>query len=198
MAEIKNIRIAISGIYDYAYEELPSLQLSLPQGAEKKRIYKVYRPASVLAAACDKFKMLPLTHHHPKEPVDEANFRKLAVGYTGENPFVDYLENKNEVGIRSTALLYDEEALNAYERGEVQLSPGYIADFAWEDGTSPNGEHYDIVMREIKTVNHLALLPAGRGGPDAVVMDSRPTVFDCVRTTKDQKSKSIFDLVKEN
>lgn len=177
MAELKNIRIAVSGIYDYAFEELPSLRVPFPgQGApewaEQKRVYKIYRPASVLAAACDKFKLLPLTHHHPSAPVDGQNFRELAIGYTGENPWLDYLDGRDEVGIRSNVLLYDDEALNAYERGEIQLSPGYIASFEWQNGTSPHGEKYDIVMREITEVNHLAILPAGRGGADAVVMDS--------------------------
>lgn len=197
MAELKNIRIAISGIYDYAYEELPSLRVPFPgQGApdwaEKKQIYKIYRPANVLAAACAKFSMLPLTHHHPNTPVDGQNFRDLAVGYTGENPWVDYLDNKDEVGIRSTVLLYDDEALNAYERGEVQLSPGYIATFEWQQGTDPHGNPYDIIMKEITDVNHLALLPAGRGGEDAVVMDHAPetmTIFDRVQG-------SVFDLYK--
>ncbi len=193
MAELKNIRIAISGIYDYAQEELPSLQLpgpgsGAPDWVKNKRIYKVYRPASVLAAACDKFKMLPLTHHHPRTPVDGQNFRDLTVGYTGENPWLDYLDEKNEVGIRSTLMIYDEEALSAYNNGEIQLSPGYIARFEWKQGTSPNGQDYDIIMREITDVNHLALLPAGRGGDDAVVMDSaaeRVTVFDLVQGMKD-------------
>lgn len=194
MAELKNIRIAISGIYDYAFEELGNLGLSFsnaPDFTEKKAIYKVYRPATVLASAVDKFKMLPLTHHHPSEPINEANFRKLAVGYTGENPFVDYLQDKDEVGIRSTALLYDSEVLNAYERGEIQLSPGYIADFEWQNGTAPNGEPYDIIMKEIKEVNHLALLPNGRGGKDAVVLDSLPrkTIFEIVQM-------NIFDQIR--
>lgn len=197
MAELKNIRIAVSGIYDYAFEELPTLRVALPgQGApdwvEKKQIYKVYRPALVLAAACDKFKMLPLTHHHPSQAVDEQNFRDLTIGYTGENPEVDYLENRNEVGIKSTVMLCDKEALDAYNRGEVQLSPGYYADFEWQKGTSPDGQEYDIVMREIKDVNHLALLPNGRGGSDAVVLDSAPerqTIFQKV-------SGTIFDRFK--
>lgn len=161
----------------------------------KKHIYKIYRPASVLAAACDKFSMLPLTHHHPKVPVDSANFRDLIIGYTGENPWIDYLNSKDEVGIRSTVLLYDDEALDAYERGEIQLSPGYIANFEWQQGTDPHGNPYDIIMKEITEVNHLALLPAGRGGEDAVVMDQAPkanTIFDIVR---DRESKSIFELV---
>jgi hypothetical protein len=195
MAELKNIRIAVSGIYDYAYEELPSLQLPLPcQGApewvEKKRVYKVYRPALVLAAACDKFKMLPLTHHHPNEAVDEQNFQKLIIGYTGSEPFVDYLENRNEVGICSTVMLGDKEALDAYNRGEVQLSPGYYADFEWSKGTSPDGQEYDIIMKKINDVNHLALLPCGRGGSDAVVLDNAPktkelSIFEIVKQTKD-------------
>lgn len=193
MAELKNIRLAISGIYDYAQEELPSLRLSLssaPDWVENKDIYKVYRPASVLAAACEKFKMLPLTHHHPSAPVDEVNFKDLVIGYTGETPWLDYLDGKDEVGIRSTVMLYDEEALKAYENGERQLSPGYIANFEWKQGIAPNGEPYDIVMKEITDVNHLALLPRGRGGADAVVMDNAvqtKTIFDRI-------NGSIFDL----
>lgn len=129
--------------------------------------------------------MLPLTHHHPRTPVDGANFRDLAIGYTGENPWIDYLEGKDEVGIRSTVLLYDDEALDAYERGEIQLSPGYVANFEWQQGTDPHGNPYDIIMKEITDVNHLALLPAGRGGEDAVVMDQAPV------------RKTIFDIVKD-
>ena len=189
MAELKNIRIAVSGIYDYAQEEIPTLRIPMPgNGApswvEDKRIYKVYRPASVLATACPKFANLPLTHHHPKAPVDGQNFRDVTVGWTGANPTVDYIGETNEVGIRSTMVMGDDEALRAYENGEIQLSPGYIADFEWRKGTAPNGEDYDIIMKEITDVNHLALLPAGRGGEYAVVMDQaleRETVFDIVR-----------------
>ena len=206
MAELKNIRIAISGIYDYAFEELPSLQLPLPghgapEWVEKKRVYKVYRPSTVLQAACSKFKLLPLTHHHPKTPVDGSNFRKLAVGYTGENPFVDYLEEKDEVGIRNTLLIYDDEALNAYDSGEVQLSPGYVAEFEWNKGQTPKGEEYDIVMKKITDVNHLALLPCGRGGSDAVVMDNaakRLTIFDLVKKTSDGAPEGNDNASKEH
>ena len=161
-----------------------------PEWAQKKDIYKVYRPANVLAAACSKFKLLPLTHHHPSALVDSRNFRDLTIGYTGENPFIDYLDDKDEIGIRSNVLLYDDEAQGAYERGEKQLSPGYIATFEWQQGKSPHGESYDIVMKEICDVNHLALLPSGRGGEDAVVLDKEPerqTIFDVVRMTKDEQ-----------
>ena len=203
MAELKNIRIAMSGIYDYALEEIPTLRLPLPgQGApewaEKKRIYKIYRPAFVLAAACGKFKMLPLTHHHPSTPVDGRNFRKLAVGYTGENPFVDWIKDTDEVGIRSTVMIYDDEALDAYERGEIQLSPGYVASFEWRRGKAPDGQEYDIVMKEITDVNHLALLPAGRGGEYAVVMDGagrERSVFELAKLiTETRDSRKIYQI----
>ena len=186
MAELKNIRIAVSGIYEYSVNELDSLHLSLesaPAWVERKDLYRVYRPASVLAAACSKFKLLPLTHHHPLIPVDSVNFRELAIGYTGENPYIDYIDSSDEVGIRSTVLLYDDEAQQAYQRGEKRLSPGYAASFAWQQGTSPHGEAYDIIMQEISDVNHLALLPAGRGGEYARVLDAHPaasTIFDMV------------------
>ena len=189
MAELKNIRIAVSGVYDYAREEvMPMLHLPLPgQGApdwvEDKKVYKVYRPATVLEAAKDKFKMLPLTHHHPNVAINGQNFQKYAMGYTGETPWVDWIQGKNEVGIRSTVMIYDDEALDAYYRGEIQLSPGYVAEFAWQKGTAPDGQEYDIIMKEIKDVNHLALLPYGRGGTEAVVLDHRRTIFDEVKET---------------
>lgn len=191
VAEIKNVRIAVSGIYDYAINELPNLCLPLPNAGapdwvEKKELYKVYRPAHVLAGAVDMFASLPLTHNHPRLPVDGANFRNLAVGWTGEKPWVDYLQESNEVGIRNTVVLYDDEALSAYERGEIQLSPGYNAVFEWQKGTAPDGTEYDIIMKEITGVNHLALLRLGRGGDSAKVLDGAPE--NNTNASKDHKS----------
>jgi hypothetical protein len=193
MAELKNIRIAVSGIYDYAKEELATLRLSLedaPEWVEDKPMYQVYRPACVIAKAVDMFKLLPLTHKHPPFPVDGVNFRDLAVGYTGENPRVDYVEEAGEVGIRSTMMMYDDEILSAYENGEIQLSPGYNAEFEWKKGKAPNGKEYDIIMKEITGVNHLALLPKGRGGEFAVVLDGAP------ETESESADMSIFEFIK--
>ena len=196
MAELKNIRIAVSGLYDYALEEIPTLRIPMPgngapEWVEEKRLYKVYRPAPVLAAACKKFASLPLTHHHPKTPVDGQNFRNIAIGWTGESPEVDYIAETDEVGIKSTCVLYDDEALQAYENGEVQLSPGYIAVFEWQKGQTPRGEEYDIIMKEITDVNHLALLPAGRGGEYAVVLDNAAE-----KQTETNRKQTVFDLVR--
>lgn len=201
MAELKNIRIAVSGLYDYAFEELPTLRIPMPgKGApdwvEEKRLYQVYRPAPVLAAACAKFANLPLTHHHPKNPVDGVNFRDLAIGWTGEHPEIDYVSEANEVGIKSTCVLYDDEALQAYENGEVQLSPGYIALFEWQKGKAPDGTEYDIVMKEITDVNHVALLPNGRGGKYAAVMDKAAGICHKGQFDEYIDKVSVFTLVR--
>lgn len=203
MPELKNIRIALSGIYPYAASEIPSLRLPpAPEWAKGKEIYRVYRPATVLAQAVDLFASLPLTHNHPNTPVNGENFRALALGWTGEKPYIDMVNN--EVGIRSTLIIYDNEALTAYNNGEIQLSPGYNGEFAWQQGTAPNGEQYDIIMNKITSVNHLALLPIGRGGENAVVLDTgenipkRKTVFDMVKDLiKDtgENNLSLFDFI---
>lgn len=192
--ESKNIRIATSGIYDYAYEELDSLGLTLPCGAQKKKIYKVYRPAIVMEKSKDKFKMLPLTHHHPAVPVDDVNFRDLVIGYTGDTVWVDHLDNRDEVGIRAMCVLYDSEALDAYERGEIQLSAGYHAIFDWAKGTAPDGQDYDIIMKDIISVNHVALLPLGRGGSDASIMDGAPEGND--NASKDHVKEEDRQIIK--
>ena len=194
MAEQKNIRIAVSGVYDYAKEEIPTLRIpspgaGAPDWVEDKRIYKVYRPAPVLAMACSKFANLPMTHNHPQVPVDGQNFGDIAIGWTGDHPEIDYIADTNEVGIKSNCVLYSDEALQAYENGEVQLSPGYIAVFEWQKGTTPAGEDYDIIMKEITDVNHVALLPAGRGGEYAVVMDQAPQTKNVFQIA----TGSIFD-----
>lgn len=200
VAEIKNVRIAVSGTYEYAINELPNLCLPLPNAGapdwvEQKELYKVYRPAHVLAGAVDMFASLPLTHNHPRLPVDGSNFRNLAVGWTGEKPWVDYLQESNEVGIRNTVVLYDDEALAAYERGEIQLSPGYNAIFEWQKGTAPDGTEYDIIMKEITGVNHLALLRLGRGGDSAKVLDGAPE--NNTNASKDHISKAENEAAKK-
>jgi hypothetical protein len=203
MPELKNIRIALSGIYPYRVDELASLRLPpAPEWAKGKEFYNVYRPAIVLKKAVNLFSNLPLTHNHPQTPVNGDNFRNLALGWTGEKPFIDVVDN--EVGIRSTLIMYDDEALTAYNNGEIQLSPGYVGSFSWQHGYAPDGQEYDIIMNNIDSVNHLALLPIGRGGDNAVVLDTgenipkRKTVFDYVKDLiKDtgENNLSLFDFI---
>jgi len=168
----KTVAIARSGVYVYSAEEVSSLGLSVPPEMKGKRAFGVYRPATVVADAAALFVKLPVTLEHPKEAVVPSNFMKYARGYTGDTAVVEYLKDQNEVAIRSTLTLADEASMNAYYKGIVEVSPGYAAAFAWDSGVSPNGEKYDIVMKKILEVNHLALTRAGRGGASACILDS--------------------------
>ena len=118
------------------------------------------------------FAHLPLVHHHPQNDVDKENYRRLALGWTGETPSAVFNKDKDEVFIENSLVMADKEAQEAYGRGERQVSPGYDATFKWFDGKTKVGREYQIVMESIDSVNHLALVPTGRGGPDVRILDS--------------------------
>jgi hypothetical protein len=167
----KRVTIARSGVYKYSAGALAGLGLSLPPEKQGQQSFGVFRPKEVLRKNKDKFSRLPLTLNHPPTFVTGDNFRDLVQGYTGDS--VEAREENDTVFLDSTVTIYDSEAVNAYWRGIVEVSPGYKGKFSWESGVSPQGEAYDIVMDDITEVNHLALTREGRGGPSACVFDSR-------------------------
>jgi hypothetical protein len=165
----RNVIIARSGVYAYSNDELPSL--CLPPSLEPKDIYHVYRPAIVLANNKDKFTKLPLTREHPSEMVGPGNFKELTIGWSGDTSQVVIMPDSQEIGIESTCQLLDESALEYYDNGVRDVSPGYFAQFQWASGETVDGEKYDIIMTDIEEVNHLAFTQRGRGGV-GVAMDS--------------------------
>ena len=56
-----------------------------------------------------------------------------------------------------------------------QLSLGYTYDPEWTAGETADGEHYDLIMRNIRA-NHVALVEEGRAGPDVMVFDDNTAV----------------------
>ena len=169
----KRVAIARSGVYVYSAGAVPGLGLSVPPEKKNQRSFGVFRPPEVLERAKDKFTKLPVTLEHPPRLIDGNNFREFTQGYTGDTATIEPMADGHNVRVCSTLTLADNESISAYYRGVVEVSPGYIGVFHWEDGMSPDGEHYDIVMEDIKEVNHLALTRKGRGGPSACVLDSR-------------------------
>jgi len=172
---VKNVAIAKSGIYKYARSELPSLMgdsATPPSIHQGLGVFSVYRPATVLARAVDRFVRLPLTLEHPSEMIDGSNFKRYAVGFTGDSATVDMTNDKQEVLIKSTLAIIDNSAVRAYYGRTIEVSPGYTADFKWEDGVAPSGEPYQIAMTNITSVNHLAITRYGRGGSAACILDS--------------------------
>lgn len=168
----RNVIIARSGVYAYGRNELASL--NLPDPPEQKEIYYVYRPAIVLTKNKDKFTKLPLTKEHPSEMVGPENFKELAIGWSGDTAEICMMDDSQEIGIQSTCNLLDESALEYYDNGVRDVSPGYFATFEWAKGKTVDGESYDIIMTDIEEVNHLAFTQRGRGG-QGVAMDSALT-----------------------
>jgi hypothetical protein len=178
---VKHGRMAHSGCYDYARREIPRLGLDWPPPSSIgiKAMYSIYRPAQVLVEAVKDglFTNMTLTRGHPEEWVDPDNFKEHAIGFTGELPEIEYMKDKKEVSINGTLTLVDSVALESYEKGIVDLSPGYLADFVWRKGVDPNGKPYDAVMTKVNGTNHLAMVNKGRGGAASAIMDKAASGF---------------------
>lgn len=172
-----------------------------------KPYYRVYRPALVLARAKDLYTRQPLTLEHPQGFVDGANYRDYALGWTGDESEVEWLPDLNEVIIRTTLNMIDNEGVDAYDSGLREVSPGYVGTFRWESGIDPNGNEYDIIMDDVVAVNHLALCKRGRGGSAAAILDSKGVhmkkpstgLFHIIRSifVGDAKPKSFRDALTE-
>lgn len=176
----KRVTIARSGVYNYSPERLSGLGLSLPPERKSQTTFRVYRSPEVVARNKDKFVQLPLTLLHPPVFVDGNSFRDYVVGYTGDT--VEARTEKNVVYLDSTVTIFDNEALNAYWRGIREVSPGYRGVFAWQDGVTPDGEPYDIIMTDIVEANHLALVKEGKGGSSVLVLDAKEVLVSRKRS----------------
>lgn len=132
--------------------------------------YRVYRPAEELSdpACIDSFRLIPWIDNHVMLGSEEEGLmpaeRKGVQGVVGEDVFFegDTLFGNLKVFSQSMAGLI--------EAGKRELSCGYRCVYDFTPGTF-RGEAYDCVQRGIRG-NHLALVHAGRMGPDVAVLDS--------------------------
>lgn len=145
-------RVARTGIQIYSGRET---------GKPNMERVRVYRPESEVFSR-DMMHSLahkPVTVDHPPVLVTADNWRKFAVGQTGDEVVRD-----GDV-IRVPMVLMDSAAIRSFEGGKQQLSVGYTCDLKWEEGTAPNGETYDAIQTNIRA-NHVAVVKNARGGPD--------------------------------
>lgn len=131
------------------------------QDASGKTV-REYRPADEVFAPASLATLgsIPVTIGHPGR-VDSKNWRKFSVGHvTDAEP-----KRRADGGtdwLDTSIVLQDGDTLDAVEAGKlVEVSMGYTADVVTESGTSPDGQLYDAVQRNIR-FNHLALLEDGR------------------------------------
>lgn len=162
--QVKVSNISKANVCPYFGREIPNAE---KLGLEQDKIYRLWRHPDELKKAVATFNNIPLLSiHTPDFPGDPP--REYRVGVTHSNADFDgtYLTNGLSVWDNSAIAGIETE-----EQEELSSSYQYVADMT--PGTTPNGEVYDGIMREI-IGNHVALVETGRAGSDVLVADSLP------------------------
>lgn len=152
-------RFARSGVYRYAGSEV---------GRPDLASVNVYRPEDEVFAedAMASFAHKAITLDHPAEPVTAANWSKVSVGYT------EGRVARDGGFVEIPLMLADADAVKAVQSGAMkELSAGYTCQLVWGDGVAPDGTAYQAKQVGIRG-NHIALVAAGRAGPECRVGDS--------------------------
>ena len=135
-----------------------------------------YRPPEEVGSpeSLSTFGMKPATWGHPPVLLDSANTGKFQVGYSGSQ--VRYNDGFVEVALVVT----DQDAIKKVKsKDATEVSAGYKVDFDPTPGITPEGESYDGVQRNIR-VNHIAIVPRGRAGPEVRLLMDRMDAADAV------------------
>ena len=160
-ALLADVRIARTGIQLYRGADV---------GRPDLEIVRVYRPGSEVFSQ-DTLKSAahrPVTNDHPPVMVDAENWKQYAVGNTADEV------SGEGIYLRVPLMVSDGGAIAAIEAGKRELSAGYTCTLDWEDGKTPSGEAYDAIQRNIR-LNHVAIVDAGRAGPEVRIGDGAAT-----------------------
>lgn len=172
-----NARTARTGVQQYLGREV---------GRPDLDIVNVYRAEDQVfsKASLETFSKLPLTNDHPAEQVTADNWRRLAVGVTGDEVLRD--GDFLKIGLKIT----DAAMVKAVQAGKRDLSVGYTTELIWEDGVAPDGTPYQARQTAI-IANHIAIVAKGRAGAEVRIGDgagswgaSPVTVGDRSMTTR--------------
>lgn len=130
---------------------------------------RVFRPAEEVfnRDSMASFAAAPFTIDHPSIPVDANNWRDLGVGEVNGDVIRD------GGFVRVPVIVRDSAAVEKVRTTHKQLSMGYSCVLDWTPGQTPAGEAYDAVQRQIR-INHIAAVPAARGGAELKITDERP------------------------
>lgn len=126
--------------------------------------FREWRPESEVfrSESLSTFAQVPITDDHPAENLSADNARVHAVGATGESIVRDGIH------VRASVMVFDAATIAKMDAGKTALSCGYEADVEITPGTSPEGERYDAIQRNIRG-NHVAIVDVARAGSQARV-----------------------------
>jgi 8-oxo-dGTP pyrophosphatase MutT (NUDIX family) len=160
---IEAAHISKANVCEYLGREIPEFK---ELGLDPDKLYRLYRDPEELAKGATTFNNIPILSRHV--PVDARDHQPdLVIGSTGTDaafPGGGYLDN--------SLVFWAGDAIDDIESDrKKELSSAYRYRADMTPGTSPDGEAYDGVMRDI-IGNHVALVKEGRAGSDVVVGDS--------------------------
>lgn len=154
-----NARCARVGIQEYRGSEL---------GRPDMSVVRVYRPESEVFSkdSLASYAHRPMTNDHPVELVTADNWKKYAIGQTG-----DEVARDGEA-VRIPLVLMDAAAIKDVKGGKRELSLGYTTELKWGAGVTHDGKAFDAIQTCIRA-NHLAVVAAARGGPSLRIGDTQ-------------------------
>jgi len=159
----RDCAMARTGIQQYhAYE----LGMDKSSGMDPMRMMTLFRPDDEVfnLDSLKTFENAPVTLDHPPELVTPANWSTYAKGEARD-------VRRDGDFMRGTLIIKAADAIQAIESGQSQLSNGYLFDLDMTPGTTPAGEAYDGIQRNIRG-NHVAIVQSARCGSACRIGDS--------------------------
>ena len=184
----KDAIIARTGWQDYKVGDLnpdEAAELGVDLSNPNANI-SLYRPESeVYNSAClSSFEGMPVTDSHPQEFVDRETWRQVACGHAQNVRKGPVLEDGNKSVIADLFVNVDPLAMNIENRAKRELSCGYEYRL---------GRENDKLLQTRIRGNHIAVVDAGRAGPEARIYDQAAGLsasdFDYVATDEFKESE---------
>lgn len=160
---VSRSNISKANVCPYMGKEIPGWQ-SL--GLDANKIYRLYRDPEELAKGAATFNNLPILLDHTYVSAEKPEKERVIGSMSGVEFGDPYLA--------ADLCFWDKAAIDAINAEAIEeLSSAYHYKADMTPGTTPEGEAFDGVMRDI-IGNHLALVERGRAGSDVIVADSDP------------------------
>lgn len=178
-------RLTRPGVFEYL----------LPDGnirREYRPPEEVHRKDSMASADC-----LPVGDDHPEELLELETEHEYRLGLTGEGTRKD-----SEGWLVNSIVVRDPALIEKMKRGKVFVSCGYDCDLEEKSGTTPQGERYDAIQRNI-VYNHVAIVDVPRAGArarvrmDAAFMQTETKETDMPNLAK-KLAKALADTAAAN
>lgn len=132
------------------------------------REFREYRPKSEVhnPDSLESFASAVVTDDHPPTMVTASNRRDYQRGMLEGAP----RPADDGRHVMATLVIDSDDLIGKMKRGKLEVSNGYTCDLDMTPGTSPEGEKYDAVQRNIRG-NHVAIVDRGRAGSARARLD---------------------------